>query len=75
MAVWLLTRVDFDSLENHHPTTETLLGVFDSPPTIEWYIRSTRQPAFSVGWDGQVYPKYKVERRQVITEKDLCSTG
>ncbi len=71
MAVWLLTRVDFDSLENHHPIVETLLGVFDGPGTMEKYIRTTRQPAFSVAWDGQIYPKFKAERRQVITEKDL----
>jgi hypothetical protein len=65
-----VVRIDFDELENRHPRTSQVLGVFvaKGPLTARgvasrWFAK---QPPVSLylGYDGQVYPQFQLKSVQ-----------
>lgn len=67
-----LVRVDFDNLENHDAIYEKEIAVFgsDSPGKTahakvgEWLVENGPFKLY-LGWDGEVYPKFRAERKFV----------
>lgn len=63
-----LTRVDHDNLENKDPICTTKLGIFvgedglTAHGKVAEFIRNMKPEKRYLGWDGEVYPQYKLEK-------------
>lgn len=58
--MYTLTKIGFDSLENHNPRYEELLRVvFDSYKDIDEFFKTTIITHYT-GYDGQVYPQFRI---------------
>jgi hypothetical protein len=67
-----LTRIDFDTMENHSPEVHTEVGIFTPGDGLTAYGKISRwfqeqEPVkLYTGYDGQVYPQWKIEPVKVI---------
>lgn len=67
-----LIKVGFDTLENRDPIYEIEMGVFVDDNSLtahgkiaKWF--NEHEPVkMYLGWDGQVYPKFKMEPCKIL---------
>ena len=65
-SVLTLIKIDFDNMENSDARVTTKVGIFSSYNSLkEWVSKQTPEKLY-LGWDEQIYPKYKVEKDVVI---------
>jgi hypothetical protein len=67
-----LVRVDFDSLENHDPLTETEIGIFASAGgrsaagrVSDWFANQAPVKLYT-GYNEQVYPQWRLETKRLL---------
>ena len=69
--VYRLIRIDHDNLENREPIHTKTIGLFmdDDNSTahgkISDYFKKQPPEKLYFGWDGKVYPKFKIEQELV----------
>ncbi len=63
-AVFNLYRTDFDGLENHirNAREEQLVAVFTDYKNLKSAVEAILPIKMYLGWDDEVYPKFRVER-------------
>lgn len=71
MTAILLTRIDFDSMENSlcYARVRTIVGVFTEPKPdakIDAYLAELPPAQTIEGWDKQTYPQYERAEIQVF---------
>lgn len=64
----VLFRVEFDNMENHDPLREAEVAAFVDGDEKAWaklarHLRELEPVAVYLGYDDQVYPRFRVERR------------
>ena len=70
MKALKLTQYDFNNMEDDNPYEQKELGVFvDEPPKtvyskVEDYLKTITITPY-IGYDKQVYPKFKVEQLEL----------
>lgn len=68
VEIYSLFQIGFDNLENKSTYEQKLLGMFitDEKGTAHKkcgdFIRDMQIPKFYFGWDGGVYPKFRVDK-------------
>lgn len=63
---FLLVRIDFDSLENRHPKSETPIGFFTTNKKIDEYLEKERKKPTYKGWDGEKYPQFHIKEIKIF---------
>ena len=72
MKALKLIEIGFDWMENHNAEYQKELGIFlDNDPSNNAFCKcgkfllSMSPPKFFLGWNGQVYPQFKVKEIEV----------
>ena len=62
------TKTSFDSLENHHPTSEDLLVTTTGNEKLsahgvmsEWISKNLSNVKLYLGYDGELYPQFRIK--------------
>ena len=58
-TVYIITRHGFDSLENHNPWHEKVVGCASSQAEADAWVAQQKDPTHQ-GWDGKTYPYWTV---------------
>ena len=61
-----VVQVDFDELENRNPVYEKRLATFRTLAAMDKWFKKQPSMAHYVGYDGQVYPQFRVDRETVL---------
>jgi hypothetical protein len=66
--IYRLTKVTFDTLENNIDSaiSEQHIGNYSSHDALSEALRRETDIELYLGWDGNVYPQYKVRKETLI---------
>ena len=71
MEVKELIKKDFDGMENKNPEVYETIGLFtddkdkNAHKKIMEYLSTLKITPY-LGWDGEVYPKFKVNKKEIL---------
>jgi hypothetical protein len=63
--IWLLTKVDFDCLENREPKYSTEIGLFTSEEAALKYFKKIKGKEYK-GYDKETYPQTKLKKLKIL---------